>query len=132
MQKRQHGKKSNKTMKTNNLFYNLVFVTSAISAVTLASPSLKKLVTEHKWSGEDTWVVIAALSGTTATSWVRYIDKDGLLHTPHGLPGRDPVSTVETIATAIPEVAAIVSNPVESIIDAVEDTLSEFLKNQKI
>jgi hypothetical protein len=115
----------NKIMKTNNLFYNLVFVTSAVSAITLASPSLKKLVTEHKWSGEDTWTVIIAIASTTATSWTRYIDKDGLLHTPHGLPGRDAVVDMSQIAD-------IATNPVDTVKDVVIDNLADFLKNQKI
>jgi hypothetical protein len=77
-------------MATKNLFQNIVFATSIISAVTLSAPSIKTLVIERKWTGEQTWVVLAAIGSTIATTWVRYLDTDGELYTPRGLPGRDP------------------------------------------
>jgi hypothetical protein len=84
------GRRLINNMSTKNLFQNIVFATSVISAVTLSAPSIKTLVVERKWSPEQTWAVLAALGTTTATTWMRYLDTDGELHTPRGLPGRDP------------------------------------------
>jgi hypothetical protein len=86
-------------MATKNLFQNIVFATSIISAVTLSAPSIKTLVIERKWTGEQTWVVLAAIGSTIATTWVRYLDTDGELYTPRGLPGRDPALTMQDVSS---------------------------------
>jgi hypothetical protein len=50
--------------------------------------------------------VLAALGSTIATTWVRYLDEDGTLHTPKGIPGRNAMLTMIDVA----EVAGTVTS----------------------